>query len=194
VTVDSGEKESSRRGTQHVFEEAQVNVFLGLDAQKAIQLLGLAGERMLSGARSGRGFAQLSGRRIGKTQHCLVEVLVELLTVRHNRQVVALLAGGRGEMEMAIASEDRSRNLAVYFAVKGNAAAAKGENTRIALEFEILYGDDFTAGQQSAQLHVMRIGIAGTLCLQVSKAADQKTQNGETDDTKTRHRWRVPVF
>jgi hypothetical protein len=131
----------------------------GMMAQKALQLLPSLDELVVGLAGAGRCFMQLVGGCVGKSQNNLVEILVKLLGLVQDGQVVPLLGCWRGNVQVAAAPEHRPRHLSVHLSVEGDVSAAERESSGVALELEVLDGNDFAAWEQSAQLLIGGIGV-----------------------------------
>ena len=111
---------------------------------------------------------QLVGRGIGKAEDDLIEVFVELLGrrgvgVREDDEIVPFLGRGRGDVQVALALEDRARDFAVDRGVESEAATAEGELGGIALEHEVFDGDGFAGRRQPAQLLIGGVGVGRAL-------------------------------
>src|SRR5580692_9839325 len=71
-------------------------------------------------------------------------------------------------------------------------AAPESEYGLISLDLKILNGDHFAAGQQTAQLLIICVGVRRTLRPRNSKASGKDTQNNETRYTQTKYHPQAP--
>src|SRR5215472_18204654 len=107
IAVQICEEKSSLVRAQYIFEQPEIDVLKKLESLKIAELSGLVGKHRVRLRLPARALAQLLRRLIGKPQHCLVEVLVELLGMTQDAKIVPFFRARRRDVQVSRPAKNR---------------------------------------------------------------------------------------
>ena len=161
-------------------------------ARKTLNLLSIFGVNRIRLALACGTFAQFLRGSVGESQHSCVEVFIELLGVRNDREIMAFLRRWWSDVQVTLALEDRARDLSVHRSVEGKVATSERKSGRIPAQLQVFHEEYIAARQQTAQLLVGCVAIAGMLRLRQTKAAGKQCSEKQRKCTKAELHRRAP--
>ncbi len=159
--MDKSVEEAAGFGTQHIFENAGLEIVLEFVAGRVLAVPEQA--RIAANRRRGAAFFDFVISRIGEAEDGLDKLLAELIFLGQQLQTPAFRFGRRIENEIAVANKNRARDLALHRIHKAHRTRMQMERAAVALQFEVRNADRLAAECKVAKLLVnwVRIGRSG---------------------------------